>query len=460
MKRINQMNRSLEQNDMSASVLVIGRGGREHAIAWKLASSSAVANVYVAPGNPGIFLGQNKIKPALLRNQCLTDKDVGGLIDFCQQISCRFVIVGPEAPLASGLVDQLISANIPVVGPTQAAARLESSKKFGRELMSAAGLPSPKYLHLASIEQLRSVINEWNWNDGLVIKADGLAAGKGVFVCRVPQEAAKAVLALTKMNSETSGQILREGLICEELLIGKEVSIFALCDGKHYLDFGTACDHKRLLDGDAGPNTGGMGAYSPAHWMTESETKNISERIFQPLLDEMSRRGTPFSGFLFAGLMITDAGPRVLEFNVRLGDPETQVLLPRLQDDFYKVLLAAAEQKLDETFPRGLRWSSEVAIHVVKAAKGYPGVAGEAIQRGVPVTFDHKHTESLSSNQPPVFFSGVTSGPVSGSLVTSGGRVLGMTALGQSLTAARNAVYARLNTCDFSGAVWRKDIGR
>lgn len=443
-------------------VLVVGAGGREHAIAWKLSASPEVDMVYVAPGNPGMFLSASNIRQAKISDIPVQQDDVDAMVRFCRLVKCSLVVIGPEACLANGTVDQLQQAGILVVGPSQSAARLESSKKFGREVIAAAGVPGPRYLHVSGIEQLKDVIAGWHWGDGLVIKADGLAAGKGVFVCRSRDDATSAVDALVRMDKDSSGKILRDGLVCEELLSGREISAFALCDGGTHLAFGMACDHKRLLDGDAGPNTGGMGAYSPVGWVSDDIESELGRVVFQPVLREMARRGIPFHGFLFAGLMMTDNGPRVLEFNTRLGDPETQVLLPRLETDFYQLLAASAAGQLREKFPDGLRWKSESAVHVVKVAEGYPGVDGTMIRRGDPIQFSPSVVETDAAPielKPAVFFSGVTAGHEPDSLLTSGGRVLGVTALGTTLAGARAAAYQQLDEFHFTGAAWRKDIG-
>ncbi len=436
----------------SSTVMVIGSGGREHALAWKFAQSQHVDKVFVAPGNPGMFT-DSKIFPALLdsRPVVATDRsdELGRVIQFCKINDCELVVVGPEAPLGFGIVDVLQKSGLCVFGPTKSAARLETSKAFARQILERASVPSPKFLIAHGWEDLESVIEAWPWTRGLVIKVDGLASGKGVFVCKTREAAWSAVASLKLMDESLEGSLSGNGFVCEEMLVGREVSAFILCDGRDFVSFGMACDHKRLLDGDRGPNTGGMGAYSPVPYV--SVETEIEEKVFRPVLKLMNEDGSPFRGFLFAGLMMTQSGPKVLEFNVRLGDPETQVLLPRLNEDLFEVIMAAADGRLREAFPDGLRWSPANALHVVKAAAGYPGIDGVAIRSGDPVIGNSKHL---------VFYSGVTSSNGQSSLETSGGRVLGMTVMADDLKAARVLAYEAITEVNFEGAQWRTDIGK
>ncbi|NDE14494.1 phosphoribosylamine--glycine ligase [bacterium] len=450
------------------NILVLGSGGREHALAWKIAQSSRAATVYVGPGNPGMFRRPGKIQPALINGTPLSAVDSEAIILFCRIFTCDLVVVGPEAPLAAGVVDDLQAAGIMVFGPSRSAARLESSKAFARHVMQRAGVPSPGFSIVREWNDLPRAIEAWPWARGMVIKVDGLAAGKGVFVCRSRDEAWRAVGSLKLMDSQSAGTMTRDGLVCEELLIGREVSAFAICDGRAFIPFGMACDHKRLLDGDFGPNTGGMGAYSPVDWLDESVAREIGQIVFQPVLDEMDALGSPFRGVLFAGLMITDEGAKVLEFNVRLGDPECQVLLPRLDEDLLGIILAATTGRLAHEYSRGFKWHPGAAVHVVKAAEGYPGIDGVRVRAGDPVFETVPVAEGGADNL--VFYAGVAKrqganfgdkGDLkSCDLETSGGRVLGITAVGPDLRHARDRVYSGIDDITFEGAQWRTDIGK
>lgn len=455
-----------------ANILVVGSGGREHALAWKLAQSQRVGQVFVAPGNAGMFSGL-KISQALLESRpvVVADRpgDIDRLIRFCGTNDCELVVVGPEGPLGLGVVDALQESGIRVFGPTKAAARLETSKAFARRILEKAGVPSPEFLIAHGWTDLHLMIEAWSWPEGMVIKVDGLASGKGVFVCKTREDAGRAVASLRLMDEASGGSLSANGFVCEEALVGREVSAFVLCDGRDFLSFGMACDHKRLLDGDRGPNTGGMGAYSPVPWLNQgldrawparpalndavltSAEAEIDEKVFQPVLKLMEETGSPFRGFLFAGLMMTSTGPKVLEFNVRLGDPETQVLLPRLNEDLFEVIMAATDGRLKEAFPDGLKWSRANALHVVKAAAGYPGIDGVTIRSGDPVFGESRHL---------VFYSGVASSKDQSGLETSGGRVLGVTVMADDLNAAHVLAYEAINEVNFDGAQWRTDIGK
>ncbi|MEY4630115.1 MAG: hypothetical protein RIQ81_235 [Pseudomonadota bacterium] len=429
--------------------LVLGSGGREHAIAWKLAQSPLVHRVFVAPGNPGMSStpGGKTVPLGVTPNF--------SAVDFCRRNGCDHVVVGPEAPLAQGIVDELECAGIRVLGPSRSAARLEASKSFARRMIDKAGAPGPEYRIVPSVSDLPAFVRAWPWRRGMVIKADGLAAGKGVFVCQTREEALMAVETLKSMDKSSGGTLLSNGLVCEELLPGREVSAFILCDGKDFVWFGSACDHKRLCDGDKGPNTGGMGAYSPAPWLDERARNGICERIFAPVLATMAESGCPFRGFLFAGLMQTATDFNVLEFNVRLGDPETQVLLPLLDEDFAQLLAAAMDGKLGQEFARGLKWRPASAVHVVKAARGYPGIDGAAIESGARIESSNPGGNHI------VFYSGVAEDPSGGGgLVSAGGRVLGVTSVARSLADASAGAYEGLAAVNFDGAQWRRDIAR
>ncbi|HWX10254.1 MAG TPA: phosphoribosylamine--glycine ligase [Gaiellaceae bacterium] len=395
-------------------VLVVGSGGREHALAWALARSSRLTELHAAPGNPGI---------ATLANcHPVRADDVASLVPLAGELGIDLVVVGPEAPLVAGVADELRHRGIAVFGPGAAAARIEGSKAFSKEIMDAAGVPTARTLAVARTP--------------CVVKADGLAAGKGVWVCRTPAELDAGLLA-----AEALGQPFH----VEELLEGEEVSIFALCDGRTALPLPAAQDYKRIGDGDEGPNTGGMGSYSPVPRLSEPEVTELVGSVCGPVLVELARRGSPFVGALFAGLMLTEDGPRVLEFNCRFGDPETQSLLPRLEGDLLEALAAAAAGEL-----RGvsLGASDSAAVTVVLAARDYPK-RGDS---GTPIA----GIEDAEAAGTLVFHAGTAL--QEGRLVTNGGRILNVTALGDSLGDARDAAYAAAGRIDFAGVRFRSDI--
>ena len=395
-------------------VLVVGSGGREHALVWALTRSPGAGELHTAPGNPGIA--------ALASCHPVRADDPASLVPLAVELGVDLVVVGPEAPLVAGLADELRLRGVSVFGPSAAAARLEGSKAFAKEIMEAAGVPTAHTLAVAQ--------------PPCVVKADGLAAGKGVWVCRSQAELDAGLLA-----AEALGQPFH----VEELLEGEEVSVFALCDGRTVLALPAAQDYKRIGDGDTGPNTGGMGSYSPVPRLSDHEVEQLVELVHRPVLAELRRRRTPFRGVLFAGLMLTADGPRVLEFNCRFGDPETQSLLPRLEGDLLGALAAAAAGELAGV---ELAVSSEAAVTVVLAAGDYPerGDTGTPIQ-GVA---DAESTGAL------VFHAGTAL--QDGRLVTNGGRILGVTGLGNSLAAARAAAYDGVARIDFAGMRHRTDI--
>jgi phosphoribosylamine--glycine ligase len=395
-------------------VLVVGSGGREHALAWSLAHSSRLRELHAAPGNPGIA--------ALASCHPVRADDVASLVPLAGELGIDLVVVGPEAPLVAGVADELRRRGIAVFGPGAGAARIEGSKAFSKEIMDAAGVPTARTLAVA--------------RPPCVVKADGLAAGKGVWVCRT-----QAQLDAGLRAAEALGQPFH----VEELLEGEEVSIFALCDGRTALPLPAAQDYKRIGDGDEGPNTGGMGSYSPVRRLTEPEVAELVESVCDPVLVELARRGSPFVGSLFAGLMLTEDGPRVLEFNCRFGDPETQSLLPRLEGDLLEALAAAAAGEL-----RGvsLGASDSAAVTVVLAAADYP----ERGDSGTPIA----GIEDAETAGALVFHAGTAL--QEGRLVTNGGRILNVTALGDSLGDARDAAYAAAARIDFAGVRFRSDI--
>ena len=414
------------------NVLIVGSGGREHALAWRIARSPSLTRLWVAPGNYGT-------------GRVAANLDVGGgtdaLVDAAKKVAADLVVVGPEAPLAAGLADALTAVGIPVFGPSRAAARLESSKSFAREIIRAAGAPGPDFAVFTAeseaLEFLRRNPGPW------VVKADGLAAGKGVMVCDDATQAAKAVRAC--MSARAFGDAGATVLL-EERLEGREVSMFALTDGERLSPLVAACDYKRLEDGDRGPNTGGMGSYSPPEFWTADLSAEIERTVMRPVIDEMAKRGTPYRGVLYAGLMLTTEGPKVLEFNCRFGDPETQVLMPRLASDPLPVMLACAEGRLA---PASAAWEDQHFAGVVMASGGYP----DKYATGMPIS----GLAQPDADDSVVFLAGVAA--IDGGLpVTSGGRVLTVVGGGGSMAEARARAYARLNTISFDGAVWRTDI--
>jgi phosphoribosylamine--glycine ligase len=394
-------------------VLLVGSGGREHALAWKLAQSSALTDLHAAPGNPGIA------RHAYCHP--VRAEDAEGLLGLARELAVDLVVVGPEAPLVAGVADALRKNGIAVFGPSRAAARIEGSKIFAKEVLHAAGVPTAKTLAVA--------------RPPCVLKVDGLAAGKGVFVCRTKEELDSALPAAASLG---------QPLLVEELLEGTEVSVFALCDGVNAVPLPSAQDFKRAYDGDAGPNTGGMGSFSPA---PQVDAQELVETIHRPVLAELARRESPFVGALFAGVMLTEDGAHVLEFNCRLGDPETQSLLPRLEGDVLGALAAAAA---GDARGADLSTGDDAAVTVVIAAQDYPerGDQGSTIE-GV---------EEAEGAGALVFHAGTAAHD--GRLVTNGGRILGVTALGPTLERARAQAYEAAARIEFPGARYRTDIAR
>ena len=415
--------------------LVIGSGGREHALAWKLAASPKVQKVFVAPGNGGTARG------ARLENVALTE--VPALADFAQAEKIALTVVGPEAALAAGVVDAFRARGLRIFGPTRAAAQLESSKAYAKDFMQRHGIPTAHYATFSDAAAAHAHVD--SHGAPIVVKADGLAAGKGVVVA---MHLAEAHAAIDFMLQGDSVQHNAGGarVVIEEFMHGEEASFIVLCDGKNALPLATSQDHKRLLDADAGPNTGGMGAYSPALVVTPNVHARVMHEIIHPTLAGMAKDGTPFTGFLYAGLMIDAQGqPRTVEFNARLGDPEAQVILMRLKSDLFDLLMHATDATLDQA---ELQWDRRVALGVVMAAAGYPPSPrqGDAII-GLPGDTD----DAL------VFHAGTVER--GGEVVTAGGRVLCVTALGDSVKTAQQLAYEVLAGIHFDGAQWRRDIG-
>jgi phosphoribosylamine--glycine ligase len=394
-------------------VLILGSGGREHALAWKIAQSERLAELHAAPGNPGIA--------TLGRCHPIRMDDVEGLLGLCRQHEIHLVVVGPEAPLVAGVADELRRAGVTVFGPSKAAARIEGSKAFAKEVLEAAAVPTA-----AVLDEARAPC---------VVKADGLAAGKGVFVCRTQDDADAALVRVRALGGD---------VIVEELLEGEEVSLFALSDGQRVLPLAPAQDFKRLEDGDEGPNTGGMGSYSPVPMLGEDDVEELAGLVHRPVIAELARRGTPFAGLLYAGLMLTDAGPRVLEFNCRFGDPETQVVVPRLTSDLAGLLVAACDGSLDRA---ELTWDPRACVTVVLASGGYPG----SYRTGLPI-------EGLDDAGDGMVFHAGTALDDDGRVVTAGGRVLAVSALGADVAEARALAYDAAGRIRFEGAYLRGDI--
>jgi phosphoribosylamine---glycine ligase len=415
------------------NILLIGSGGREHALAWKISASPLCDMLFIAPGNPGTaHCGVNV---------AMDVANHGDVIAFCASHDVGLVVVGPEGPLVAGLVDDLTAAGIKAFGPRKAAARLEGSKAFTKELCREAGIPTADYARFDALEP--ALAHVYAHGAPIVIKADGLAAGKGVVVAQSLEEAEDA---LEMMFAGGLGQAGAE-VVIEEYMVGEEVSFFALCDGKTALPLASAQDHKRVGEGDTGPNTGGMGAYSPAPVMTATLHDEVMATIIRPTMAAMARRGTPFIGILFAGLMITDEGPRLIEYNTRFGDPECEVLMPRMKSDLVAALLAACDGLLANI---DVRWWDDAALTVVMCGRGYPGTPEKgAVIEGIDTA------EALDGVL--VFHAGTAE---QGGVVTAnGGRVLNLVGLGPTVAAARAKAYAAVDAITWDGGFCRRDIG-
>jgi len=415
------------------NILILGSGGREHALAWAVMQNPKCDRLICAPGNAGM----DDIA------ECATLDIMNGdaVVTFAQENTIDFVIVGPEAPLAVGVADRLEEAGILVFGPSAKAAQLEASKAFTKEICDASGAPTAGYGHFTDADAAKAYIREQG--APIVVKADGLAAGKGVIVA---MELDEALAAIDDMFDGEFGDAGAE-VVIEEFMEGEEASYFILCDGKTALPIGTAQDHKRVGDGDTGPNTGGMGAYSPAPVLTDAIAQKAMDEIVNPTVAEMARRGTPYKGILYAGLMIKDGQPRLVEYNVRFGDPECQVLMMRLGAQALDLLLACAEGRLDQA---QVNWADDHAITVVMAANGYPG----PYEKGSVINGLNELPED-SANM--VFHAGTTS--VGGKITATGGRVLNVTARGDSLSEARARAYAMIDGIDWPEGFNRTDIG-
>ncbi|MDT0506453.1 phosphoribosylamine--glycine ligase [Novosphingobium sp. MMS21-SN21R] len=416
------------------NILLLGSGGREHALSWKLAQSPLLDKLYGAPGNPGIA------DHAQIVGLDLTDH--AAVVTFCEGHRIGLVVVGPEAPLVDGLSDSLRTAGFSVFGPSRVAAQLEGSKGFTKDLCTRANIPTAGYVRASSLQEARATLARFG--APVVIKADGLAAGKGVVVAMTMAEAEAAV---DDMFDGAFGAAGAE-VVIEEFMTGEEASFFALTDGATIVPFGSAQDHKRVGDGDTGPNTGGMGAYSPARVLTPELEAETLARIIGPTVKTMADEGMPYSGVLYAGLMLTEQGPKLIEYNARFGDPECQVLLMRFEGDLVELLLACADNKLSSIEPP--RFSADVAMTVVMAAEGYPGTP----KKGGRID----HIPAAEVGGAKVFHAGTTlSGD--GILSASGGRVLNVTAKGPTVKAARDTAYAAVDAISFPEGFCRRDIG-
>ena len=415
------------------NILILGGGGREHALAWAVMQNPKCDKLIVAPGNAGIA--------EIAECATLDIEDGAAVVNFCDANAIEFVIIGPEAPLAAGVGDRLRDAGLLVFGPSEAAARLEASKSFTKEICDAANAPTAAYGHFTDAGAAKDYVTAQG--APIVVKADGLAAGKGVIVAETVEDAHAAI---DDMFGGAFGGAGAE-VVIEEFMEGEEASFFILCDGEEALPIGTAQDHKRIGEGDTGPNTGGMGAYSPAPVLTSAIADKALEDIVKPTLREMAKRGTPYQGVLYAGLMIKDGNPRLVEYNVRFGDPECQVLMMRLGAQVLDLLHAAAENRLAEA---RVNWADDHAMTVVMAADGYPGgyEKGSVIKGLENVPEDSFHM---------VFHAGT--GRKDGQFVATGGRVLNVTARGASLREAADRAYGMIDKIDWPEGVYRRDIG-
>jgi phosphoribosylamine---glycine ligase len=413
------------------NILLLGSGGREHALAWKLAQSPACTHLYAAPGNPGIAEDAELVALELI--------DHAAVIAFCADKEIALVVVGPEAPLVDGLSDSLRAEGVPVFGPSQAAAQLEGSKGFTKDLCARAGIPTAGYVRTASLEEGRAALARFA--APYVLKADGLAAGKGVVIAETLPEAEDALADMFGGGFGTAGA----EVVIEEFMVGEEASFFALTDGTAILPFGSAQDHKRVGDGDVGPNTGGMGAYSPAPVLTAELQARVMAEIIEPTVRTMREDGNPYSGVLFAGLMLTADGPKLIEYNARFGDPECQVLMMRLVCDLVPIVDACAHGTLAGAQPA---FSDKTALTVVMAAKGYPGTP----EKGGAIALNDAEADGAK-----VFHAGTAL--KNGALVANGGRVLNVTATGESVTEAQRKAYAAVDAITFPSGFCRRDIG-
>ena len=418
---------------MLVKVLIVGSGAREHALAWRITQSPNLTRLWVAGGNAGTT--------RLAENMEIRSSDVDALVAAAQDTSADLVVVGPEAPLALGLADRLDLFGIPVFGPSQAAAQIEASKGFALNLMQDAGVPCPEF-HIFS-NQTNALDHLKSHPGPVVVKADGLAAGKGVLLCQDSEEGA---LAIRECMSDRAFGEAGDTVVLEEYLTGPEISVFAFCDGENLSPLVAACDYKRLEDGNIGPNTGGMGSFAQPDLWDSKLAAQVESTIMQPVLQAMTNRGTPYKGVLYAGLMLTESGPKVLEFNCRLGDPETQVVIPLLASDPLELMMACAQGNLSKT---DVLWDNKSYVGVVMVSGGYPG----EFQTG----FEISGLDEDGPEHTMVFHAGTKLGP-GGTSLTAGGRVLTVVGGGDNIESAKERAYSRLERISFQGAQWRRDI--
>jgi phosphoribosylamine--glycine ligase len=415
------------------NILLLGSGGREHALAWKIAASPLLTKLWCAPGNAGIAREAECVP--------LDVADHAAVIDFCQRNAVDFVVVGPDAPIAAGIVDDLNASGFKAFGPTQAAGRLESSKNFTKALCRANNIPTAAYQHFIDAGAAKAYIR--SQGAPIVVKADGLAAGKGVVVAMTEVE---ALAAVDMMFGGTFGASGAE-VVIEEFMQGEEASFFALCDGEHALPLATAQDHKRAFDGDTGPNTGGMGSYSPAPAMTKEICARVMNEMIYPTLRALAAKGSPYKGVLYAGVMVTKDGPKLVEYNARFGDPECQVLMLRMMSDIVPALIACADGQLKNF---SLRWFDDAALTVIMATNGYPGDYGKGSVIG-------GLDEAAKVEGVEIFHAGTAS--KDGRVVANGGRVLNICALGKTVTEAQNRAYQAVDRIRWPEGFCRRDIG-
>jgi len=415
-------------------ILVIGSGGREHCIVWKLLQSKKIEKIYCAPGNAGIAT----------QAECLNIpvEDISGLLQVARDKKIDLTIVGPELPLSMGVVNLFEKNNLPIFGPTQEAAEIESSKVFAKNIMNKYQIPTARYRAFKDYKLAQSYLQKQSFP--LVIKADGLAAGKGVFIVQDLSQAEKAISYIMKENKFGHAG---NKIVIEEYLTGEEVSMLVFTDGEHFIPMRPSQDHKKLHDGDSGPNTGGMGAYSPVPFFDDKAQRYALEKIFKPVIKGMKQEGRKFKGVLYAGLILTDEGPKVLEFNARFGDPETQVILPGLKTDLIEILCATREEKLSRI---ELEWQHQAAVCVILASGGYPG----EYEKGKIINGIEKIENKQSTM---VFHAGTEKN--GNNVISSGGRVLGVTAWAETLSCAIDTVYEKIGQISFENLYYRKDIG-
>lgn len=414
-------------------ILVVGSGGREHAISWKLKQSPRVTELYCAPGNAGIS--------QIAQCVAISAEDIDGLLDFALKNEIDLTVVGPEVPLTMGIVDLFEKHQLKIFGPSQAAAEIEGSKAFSKDLMQKYHIPTAKYGVFTQVEEAKAFLE--TVGIPCVVKADGLAAGKGVLICESKEEAQHAIEDILVDNKFGAAG---SRVVIEEFLVGQEVSMLAFTDGKTIKPMVSAQDHKRIFDGDQGLNTGGMGAYSPAPIYTDDIHAFVVEHVLQPTVDAMAAEGRPFAGVLYAGLMLTADGPKVLEFNARFGDPETQAILPRLETDLVDIMLAVVEKRLEQ---QPIQWSADACVCVVMASGGYP----ESSEKGVPI-----QGLAEAGQKALVFHAGTARKEET--IVTNGGRVLGISALGEDIAAAIDKAYQAVHEIQFNHMQYRTDIGQ